>query len=85
MEQKEQEDISFISSKMKPFVEKRLGVPGAEELCWISEGSLYKYKEDFGCYKLKRLDIDAVFLFFFFQTDAEHGILEVGEENLQFF
>ena len=58
MEEKEEEDLSFISSKMKPFLEKRLGVPGAEQLCWISEGSLYKYKEDFGCLKLKRLDID---------------------------
>ena len=47
-----------LVSKMKPFLEKRLDVLKSNSLGWISEGSLYRFKDNFGCLKLKRLDID---------------------------
>ena len=43
---------------MIPFLVKRLKMPGVENLCWTSGRHLYKYKENFGCPKLKRLDIE---------------------------
>ena len=52
------EDIFSLSSKMIPFLVKRLKLPGAENLCWTSGRHLYKYKEKFGCPKLKKLDIE---------------------------
>ena len=48
----------LLSSKTIPFLVKRLKMPGAEKLCWTSGRHLYKYKENFGCPKLHRLDIE---------------------------
>ena len=47
-----------LSTKMEPFLIKRMKVPGSETLCFVSEGKLYKFKENFGCLKLRKLDID---------------------------
>ena len=44
--------------KMKPFLEKRLEISRSNSMGWISEGSLYRFKENFGCLRLKKLDID---------------------------
>ena len=46
------------SLEMEPFLLKRLKVPGSDEICFSSKGKLYRFKKDFGCLKLRKLDID---------------------------
>ena len=54
----ESENYISLSTKMEPFLVKRLKVPGSESLKFVSEGKLYRFKENFGCLKLRKLDID---------------------------
>ena len=43
---------------MKPFMDRRLYGPKTDPFSWLSEGILYKFKENFGCLQLKRLNIE---------------------------
>ena len=46
------------SRKMEPFLVKRLKVPGSDTLSFASDGKMYRFKENFGCLNLRKLDID---------------------------
>ena len=47
-----------LASKMEPFLVKRLKVPGSDTNCFLSEGKVYRFKENFGCSYIRKLNID---------------------------
>ena len=57
---KELEDnFTLLASKMKPYFNKRMKCPGAEDVTWSpSRGRLYNFNsERYGCPNLKRIDL----------------------------
>ena len=56
---KELEDsFSLLASKMKPYFDKKLGIPEADNLCWNpSRGTLYKFNSKYGCPRLRKIDL----------------------------